>query len=229
MAATSSSSSQTQFVSPSRSASWALDAIGQVVELAGLRRSDELGQEVAAAVVAGEADTGERGRQERRAGHDPQIAGQRQRQPATRRGPGQRRDGRLGDREQLARRRLLVDPLAMDRPVDRVVADGAVTAGGHRLDVTAAAEGAAGAGEHDAPDGRIELGGGQRVGERGRHRPGHRVARLGPVHRQRQHAVVHARRAARSSRSRSVSPCARHPPSDVVPSGRRGGSWLAPH
>ena len=49
---------------------------------------------------------------------------------------------------------------------------------------------------------------GERVGEGGRHRPGHRVARLGSVHRQRQHAVVQRRRAARSCRSRSVSPCA---------------------
>ena len=64
------------------------DAIGQVVELAGLRRSDQLGQEVAAAVVAGEADTGERGRHERRAGHDPQVARQCERQAATAAAPG---------------------------------------------------------------------------------------------------------------------------------------------
>ncbi len=81
----------------------------------------------------------------------------------------------------------------MDRPIDRVVADRAVPAGGHGLDVAAAAERAAGAGEHDAPHGRIELGRGERVGEGGGHRPGHRVARLGSVHRERQHALVHGR------------------------------------
>jgi hypothetical protein len=150
----------------------------------------ELGQEVGAAVVAGEADAGEGGGQDRGPGHDPQVAGERQRQARPGRRARQGGEGGLGHVEQLAGGGALVHPLAVDRLVDGGRLAAAVVAAGHALDVAAGAEALAGAGEDDDLDLGVELGGRQLGGQRVVHRPAHGVARLGAVERQGEHARV---------------------------------------
>jgi len=62
---------------------------------------------------------------------------------------------------------------------------------GHRLDVAAGTEGAAGTGEHDRADLRSTGQARERGLHRLEHRARHRVQPLGPVHRQNRHAVLH--------------------------------------
>jgi hypothetical protein len=103
---------------------------------------------------------------------------------------GQGRQRGLGHLEQLAGGGALVHTLAVDGLVDGERAHGAVAAGSHALHVAPGAEALAGAGQHDALHIVVELGRGQLVLQRLVHGPGHGVACLRAVQRQRQHAGV---------------------------------------
>ena len=123
-----------------------VDAIREVVELPRLGRADQAAEEPDAAVVAGEADLGERGRDRRR--WPPCSAGRR---PA--RATGRRRRRRRAGRRWSA----WASPRASRRSPAAGAAGGGcavveahgaarpVVAGGHALDVAAGAERAAGA------------------------------------------------------------------------------------
>ncbi len=78
----------------------------------------------------------------------------------------------------------------MNRRIDGVFTDGAITARRHAFDIAACAKSFARAGEHDTADVGIELGVGELFAKRDVHCGGHRVADLGPVQGEREYTVV---------------------------------------
>ncbi len=160
---------------------------GQIVKFARLRRSDQLREEVRAAVVAGEADAGERRGQNRGARHDPKITSERPSEAGTGGSARQGRQGGLGHFEQPSGRRALIDALAVNRLIDR---HWRLLALGHALDVATGTEPLAGTGEDYALDRRFQFGPGQLLRQRSIHRLAHGVARLRSIERQREHALI---------------------------------------
>ena len=162
------------------------DHVGREVELTGLGRSDQMGEEIRAAVVAREAHLRERRRQLGALGGDPQIAGQRQRKPRPGRGAWDHRQRGLGH---------LVQPLdhfhaaaqALDPALDagslgRADAGAAPGGGREALDVAAGAEGSARPGQNHAAHRRIVRQPLHRLRKRRAHLAAQRIARLRPVH-----------------------------------------------
>ena len=135
------------------------DAITQEQQLSRLRRPDGLREHPRAAVVAGAPDAEERADEQRRARRVAQVARAREREAGT----GARTvDGRDGDRghgvQELGD---LHDRAQVERPAPRAP----TIPSGHRGDVTAGAEAASRAGEHDHPRGGIAREIAQRVAQ----------------------------------------------------------------
>ncbi len=130
------------------------DATAGQVDRARTRRTDELGQEPAAAVVTRQPDVGEPRNQERRTRGDTQVTGQRERHAGAGRGSGQRGNGRLGQLEQAQRQRLLPVLQLAHRVLQRGLLRG--TAGtepaAHSGHVATGAERASRAGQDDHAD-----------------------------------------------------------------------------
>src|SRR5690606_1085627 len=153
-------------------------------ELHRLGRADQPGQEVRAAVARHQADPDVTLREPGRPGGEPHVTHERHVHPGAHRHPVHRGDQRL--LQVLDRPRHLVDPvgqhaLALDRGRLDLV---------ERLQVDAAAEAVAGAGQHDHPDVLVLLCITQRLRPGVDHRPGERpqIARaVQPDHR---HAAV---------------------------------------
>jgi hypothetical protein len=167
-----------------------VDAFGQVVQLLGLGGTDELGEEPGAAVVAGEADLGERGGDDGGVDRDAHVAGERERQTGARRRAGQHGQRRLGHLEQASGRVAVAQPLAVHARVPRrSPAPGTATLG-ETLDVATRAERASRPGQDDTPDRIVGLGVRESGAEAGQHAVGHRIAALGTVHGDHGDAVV---------------------------------------
>ena len=129
-----------------------VDALGGEHQLARPHRADGAGQQPGDAVVARQADLGVAGADEGRLRRDPHVAGERDREARARRGAGQGRDRRLAQADQRAGQAGLA-PAQVGQPfVEAHLAARAAAA--HALDVAAAAEGGAGAGDQERADAR---------------------------------------------------------------------------
>ncbi|MEZ5729174.1 MAG: hypothetical protein R3E48_14960 [Burkholderiaceae bacterium] len=152
----------------------------------GLRRSDQLGQEVARSIVAAQPDLRECDRETRIRDSKPEIAGHRHAQAGAGGGAGNHGNRRLGHFMQQAR---CIGSVAQARhPL--LEAHRGVAAGRHRFHIATGAERTTGAREDDRPDGRIGLCLSQGLEQQCRHLETQRIARIGSIHREREHAVA---------------------------------------
>ena len=165
------------------------DHIGGEVEFPRLGRADQVGQEIAAAIVPRRADLGEgRGQLGVRRG-DAKVAGERHGQARARGGPGDDGQRRLGHLVQPAAE-LHPAAQAVDPLVEGGCGDAGFPPGDEALHVTPGAEGPAGPGQHHHPDRRIESETRPRRRQGGQQLPGQGIARLGPVEGQGGHAIL---------------------------------------
>ena len=163
------------------------------VELLGLGRTDQLGQEPAPAEVAGGPDAREGGDQDGPLGRHPQVGSQRDRQAGTGRRPWQCGDHRLGELTEGQRDLPLtvaeIGHPGLDR--HRLVAARALVALVHPFHVAAGAEGAPGSGDHDHPDVGVGGDGRQGRGETPVDTAGQGVAPLRAIEGQHGHLADH--------------------------------------
>ena len=167
------------------------DDIGGEVELARFRRADEVGQEIAAAIVARRADFGECRGQLGAVRGDAHVAGECDRQAGTGGGAGDHGERRLGHVVEDTRQIHAVAQ-TVDARVEAWCFGGFAGVGvacDEAFDVAAGAERPAGAGDDHQPHLGIEREALRGFGQRCEHARGQRVARLRPVHGQRGNAV----------------------------------------
>ena len=168
------------------------DATAGEVQLLRAGDADELRQQPAAAVVAGQADVRERRRDERALRRNAQIARERDRHPGAGRRARQRGDRRLREVEQPQRQRLLAVLQLAHRVFERrprSVGRCALPPPPMPGHVAAGTERAPGAGDHHAAHGGIRLDGQQHLPQRRRQFVRQRVALVGPIQRDRRNAV----------------------------------------
>jgi hypothetical protein len=168
-----------------------VDPVGQQVELPGLGRTDELGQQVGAAIVAGKADFREGRGHRRGVGGNAHVAGKGEREPGAGRGTGQRCDGRFAHLIEPERGRAVRLALFLHAQEWVRRAAGSVHSR-HGLDVAARTERTPSTRENDAADFGIELGRRQLACHGIQHVGRQRIAKSRPVEGEDEHTIFAA-------------------------------------